>query len=104
MTSSQKKIQEAAAQSGGLPDGVFEAIIDSSHCFNDWLDSIKLAPENDHNTHVMKLLLAFEICFRQVGFDGDNFVNACNEFQQAIMKCSPDKNAKQIVIDLENAA
>ena len=52
----------------------------------------------------MKLLLAFEICFRQVGFDGDNFVNACNEFQQAIMKCSPDKNAKQMVIDLEDAA
>jgi len=52
----------------------------------------------------MKLLLAFEICLRQVGFDGVNFVNACDQFQQAIMKCSPDKNANQLVIDLEDAA
>jgi hypothetical protein len=105
MTPNEQKIQEAAAQSGGgVSDTVLKYIIDTANCLNGWVDHIELGPDDDHNAHVVKLLLASEMALRLIGFDGDEFADACNKFQDSIMQCSPDKNAKQMVINLEEAA
>lgn len=105
MTPNEKKIQEAAAgKSGGVSDTVLKYIIDTANCLNGWIDHIELTPDDDHNAHVVKLLLCFEMSLRTIGFDGPQFEAACNQFQQAIMKSSPDKTAGKMVINLEEAA
>ena len=100
------KIKEAAAgkSGGGVSNATLEYIIDTANCLNGWIDHIELTTDDDHNAHVVKLLLCFEMSLRTIGFDGPQFEAACNQFQQAIMKSSPDKTAAKMVIQLEDAA
>ena len=89
MTDSEKKIQAAAQSSGGVSPKALEHIIDTAECIHGWLESIDF-PEDDYSTHVTKLLLTFEMAFRQIGFDGEQFTALFNKMQAEINEVKPE--------------